>query len=257
MAEEEEKEQQGEGDEPKTRKSGAVKAVTMAFVIVAVGSIGGFMAVPSKAKPEMKGPYSAPLISKEEKFAVNLTDNNNTRFLQLVIHCEYLCYDELYVKNRASDKSYVPALRSELGRVTSTKGTNDLYSGPNREAFIAELQETVEPILFPVHIGITTKPQDADPESGLRPGVSYHKADFRGSLHDCMLTVDGEAKTLCLENGAEVTFEPHEDDVWIADEAGYGIYVDVTGLKQGFSGEIPVGVHGRIRRLHLPEFIIQ
>ena len=115
----------------------------------------------------------------------------------------------------------------------------------------------LDPILFPVHIGATGLPLDRDEASGLRPGVSFDEATFRGRFHDHLLKVDAVAQTLQIDDGPVFEFEGDEEDLELHTAAGRTVYVDVTEIVGDFQGEVKVGVHGRIRQLFASDLIAQ
>ena len=51
-------------------------------------------------------------------------------------------------------------------------------------------------------------------------------------------------------SGAEV-------DLFVPDQTGEGIFVDVSTVERDFVGEVKVGVHGRIRQVFLTQNIAQ
>jgi hypothetical protein len=51
-------------------------------------------------------------------------------------------------------------------------------------------------------------------------------------------------------NGAETDFELRTAD-------GRKVFIDVTKLKPNFKGKINVGIHGRIRQIHLGRKLAQ
>lgn len=243
-------------------RAGANKApLKMAGALVAVlslGAVAAFMAIPGKeTKPHFGGPFSFNIISKDEKISANTLDNNQSRYLQLGLHCEYFAYDETYLSLRVTDPLYKPTLLSEVNALISTKRLSQAMVGESREAFVAELQELLDPILFPVHFGQTALPNDLEEKSGIRPGDSYRHATFRGRFYDHVLKVDAIEKTLQLNEETAVTFEGNEEDYKLVTQGGEALFLDLTELKPDFQGELHVGIRGRIRRLNLPDFIAQ
>ena len=257
MAEEEQEEAQTEEQEAAPKKSkGPALLVGAIFGVIALGAGTAFMAIPAKEKVRrFEGPFHFPLF--EEKFNANLRDNQQRRYLQALLDCMYFAYDETYLPTRATDPLYDPIMRDAVGRVISSKTLDDAYQGAAREAFLAELRDALNPVLFPVHIGETALPMDRDEVSGLRPGLSFARATFRGGFHDHTLTVNAAEKTLQLDDNEPVSYEGWEEDIPLTTQAGTTLYVDVTEVQEDFVGEVKIGVHGRLRQLFARELIAQ
>ena len=135
---------------------------------------------------------------------------------------------------------------------------DEVMAGTNRETFAAELESVAEPILFPVHIGPTVTPFEEDPESGLRVGDSQERhGTFRGPFYEHVLKVDATKRTIQLDEGPVQEFGGPEFDLLLETEGGDKLYVDVSGLRDEFVGEVRVGVMGRIRRLFTGDIIAQ
>ena len=120
-----------------------------------------------------------------------------------------------------------------------------------------EVRGALEPILFPVCIGDSTTPQARDTKSGLRVGESVMESSLRALLHERALTVDAGRKTIRLDGGPETAFRGDERDLRVTGTTGEFVFVDVTGLDPDFSGEVPVGVQGRLRRLYRDQVLVQ
>lgn len=255
MADEEEKPEGEEEDAPKKSK-GPMLIVGAIFGVIALGAGAAFMAIPAKEPVRrVMGPFHYSLF--EEKFSTNLQDNQGRRFLQLLLDCMYFAYDETYLPARALDPLYDPIMRDVIGRVISSKTFNETQNGAAREAFLAELRDALNPVLFPVHVGETPLPMDRDLISGLRPGLSFARATFRGRFHDHILKIDAVEKTLQLDDYDIVTFDGHEEDLKLMTTSGDTVFVDVTEIEPEFVGEVKIGVHGRIRQLFARELIAQ
>jgi flagellar basal body-associated protein FliL len=260
MADEEEKPEEGQGAEgeggEKASAKGSLKLVGAIFVLIALGGAAALMSIPSKEeKPRFQGPFHFSLF--EEKFSSNTKDNNQRRFLQALLDCMYFSYEEGYLAARTADPLYTPILRDTVGRVISDKTLDEAASGPAREAFLAELRDVLDPILFPAHIGATALPLERDVGSGLRPGISFRRSTFRGRFHDHVLHVDGQAKTLQIDEGPTTSFDGHEEDVGVVSDSGDVLYVDVSELFEDFQGDVRLGVHGRIRQVFASDLIAQ
>ena len=63
--------------------------------------------------------------------------------------------------------------------------------------------------------------------------------------------------TLQLDEGEPVPFSGDEVDLFVPDQTGEGIYVDVSTIEPDFVGEISVGIHGRVRQVFLTQNIAQ
>jgi flagellar basal body-associated protein FliL len=256
---EEPKPQDAEGGEaesgPKRAKS-PKRMAAAALIVIALGSIAALVAVPSKQSVHrFHGPFNHSLF--EEKFNTNLKDNQQRRYLQTLLDCMYFAYSETYLAERAKDPLYEPMLRDAVGRTISDRTLQETYEGPNREVFLEALRDVLNPILFPLHIGDTTQPMQLDEDSGLRPGISFNKATFRGRFWDHVLHVNAPAKTLCVDDGLTVTFLGDEEDLFVGTETGESIFVDVSEIVPDFVGDVHIGVHGRIRQLFARELIAQ
>jgi hypothetical protein len=54
-----------------------------------------------------------------------------------------------------------------------------------------------------------------------------------------------------------VTFEGGEADLMVQDGAGRSVYLDLSGLEEGFKGKVHVGVMGRVRSINFSQFLTQ
>lgn len=261
MAEEPQEEPAAGGEEQESASrspKGNVKLLGGVVGVIAAGAMAAFMALPKKAGPKLfDGPFSFDVINEDSKISANTRDNNNKRYLQLEIHCEFYAYEKTYLETRSQDELYKPALYSEISRLISDKRLAEALVGTARETFSAELLAVLDPILFPVHVGATSLPHDKDVKSGLRPGLSYRNSTFRGRFHDNVLKVDAVAKTMQLNEGPVCTFEGGEEDFVVTTTDGELVHLDLTHLEADFQGEVEIGIRGRIRRLNLPHMIGQ
>jgi len=247
--------------EPNPAEAGAAKGKKKGLVLgggalalVALAYMAALLAVPKKAAQQgFVTQLVAPLTS--EKVQVNLSDGKS--FLILDLNMVYDAYDVAYYESRRADPLYCAEMKDVLVGTASAKTRAEVSDKVNKPIFMEEIRSAVEPLLFPVHIGATTSPTDADPQSGLAPGVSIQVATFRGAFHEHVLHVDGVAHTLRLDSGPLTPFSGDETDLPVAAEDGLALFVDVTGLKRGFQGDIPVGVKGRLRRVLWNEVLIQ
>lgn len=225
-----------------------------ALVLVALAYLAAMLAVPKKAAQQaFLTQLVAPLTS--EKVQVNLSDGKS--FLILDLNMVYDAYDVAYYESRSVDPLYRAELKDVLVAIASAKTRIEVSDKVNKPIFMEEIRSAVEPLLFPVHIGAASAPSDADPKSGLAPGISNHVATFRGAFHEHVLHVDGVAHTLQIGSGPLTSFSGDETDLPVAADGGLALYVDVTGLEPGFKGDVPVGVKGRLRRVLWNEVLIQ
>jgi len=235
---------------------GPLKLLGAVVGVIVVGIGLAFMAIPGRdSAARFQGPHHFTIFA--EKINTNLKDNDQRRYLQMTLDCMYFAYETGYLEGRILDPLYDPMLLDAVGKLTSSKTLTDLYEGPARETFFAELNTVLDPILFPVHIGETDQPLLLDGDSGLRPGISAAKSSFRGRYWDHLLKVDGVAMTLQLDEGPVVTYQGGEEDLQLQTLGGDTLFVDVTEVDEEFVGEVQVGVKGKVRQLFAKEFIAQ
>ncbi len=231
-----------------------------ALAVVAVAAAVALMAIPSATKPRsMKGPFVMALAALEDGQALtaNLAGEGGRRFLIMDLKIEYDAYDEAYGLQRIADPLYLAKLQDRLLTIASQKSTEDVLERGSQELFLAELKRSIEPILFPVHVGKTTSPTDVDEESGLRPGRSAFESTVRSAIHETVLTVDGPNKKLRLGAGEEYAYTGTEEDLAVRDETGRTLYLDTGEITPDFVGEVDVGVKGRIRNLYKVKLLVQ
>jgi hypothetical protein len=125
------------------------------------------------------------------------------------------------------------------------------------EAFLMEVRAAVDPLLFPLCIGDSTSPQIPDTTSGLLVGESAMESTYRGLLHEHALHVDASRKLLRLDQGPEISFQGDERDLKVTAADGTTAYVNVSRLEPEFSGEVPLGTAGRVRRIYRQEVLVQ
>jgi len=244
---------------PKGKLGILVGAVTA----VALGGVLALLAIPKKdaPKPKLEGPFVARLA--KEDLQVNLAGENGKRYLVLALSAEYFAYDQasvlahLGVEGDAADPLFATRLRDTMLRMASRKTREQVEDPVQMEAFLMEVRGALEPILFPVCIGDSTTPQTRDTKSGLRVGESVMESSLRSLLHERALTVDAGRKTIRLDGGPETAFRGDERDLRVTGSTGEFVFVDVTGLDPDFSGEVPVGVQGRLRRLYRDQVLVQ
>lgn len=220
--------------------------------VLALAFVAAMMAVPKPVvKPELLGPFVALL--SPNKLQVNLNDGRT--YLVLNLKVKYEAYAADYVTNRTTDEVCNAEIRDQLVSISSAKSRQDLTDKALKPVYLEEIRQSVEPLLFPTHVGSGLKPTDADPKSGLTEGMT--PSTFRGLFEDHLLKIDFVGKTIALDGAAPVTFSGDERDLAITAEDGTFVYLNVTTLKPEFQGEIPVGVKGRIRSVLVDEILLQ
>lgn len=249
-----------ESDESQGGKKsrGPLKLFVAVIALIGTGAALAMMAVPKKERPKvLQGPAMHQIFDGGELVG-NPLDDNFSRYLKFTPSCSYLAYDLAYPTSRRADPHYEAQMREAMQYTVSEYLIDEVMSGANRDAFAAALEEVAEPILFPVHIGPTATPYETDAESGLRIGDSQERTGtFRGPYWEFALKVDATKKTIQLGDGPEQTFNGDEVDLMVQAVDGSTLYVDVSGLKEDFVGEVRTGVMGRIRRLFTGDIIAQ
>ncbi len=231
-----------------------------ALGVVATAAAVSLLAVPGADEvPVFEGPFVMDLAALEEGQALtaNLAGEGGRRYLVIDLKVEFDAYEETYGLARIADPLYIAKLQDTLLTIASQRSAEDVLDRATQEVFLGELETAAEYLLFPVHTGKALTPTGPDEKSGIRPGVAAHKSTMRDPFHDGKLFVDTVEKKLRLNGGDEYTFNGNEDNLVVKDEQGRTLYVDVTGLKEGFVGEINVGIRGHIRELYKVKFIIQ
>jgi len=257
MAEEEVQEQETEEaaaeEPPKSKKKLFLGGGFVA--VIAAGAMAAVMALPKTEAPKtLAGPFTIPLFP--ELFNCNLQEQGRTRYLQMKPQATYFTYDPEYMKVRVTDELYRAEVQSTVFKIASRKSLNEIYGEVNESTFMEEIRDALAPVLFPVHIGETRLPWDVDPESGLRPGLSSDKNSFRGLFHEHVLHV-GPEQEMWIDDGPRTSFEGGEFDVRIVTSKGDVVFVDVSGMKPEFTGEIRIGVQGKIMRILPVDLLVQ
>ncbi|MFT5197399.1 MAG: hypothetical protein ACI87O_000038 [Planctomycetota bacterium] len=242
-------------DAPK--KKLPIKLVGALLGVVGLGATLALMAIPSGPKkiPHFIGPFFHDLVDKD--VVTNTKDGGYKRFVKYKPQVEFFSYEANYLKARMSDSLYMAWLNDSFTGLTSNKNLDEILEGANRERFAQVLRQAVEPVLFPVHIGSSGSPLDLDPDSGIRPGDSYRLSTFRGSFWNHTLVIDGEAKTLAVDEGSPTPFGGDELNLKLLTPSGDFVYLDVTSMVPGFSGTVQIGVKGRIRQVFLTNMMAQ
>ena len=240
-----------------------------ALGMIALGWMLALLAVPHKddeASHHLEGPYVARL-SKNE-IQVNLTGESSKRYLVMMLNGEYMAYDEEYVNGRlgiggghdgapAEDPLYTVQLKNALLGLASTRTREQVTDPVQIEAFLEEARRMVEPVLFPVYLGDSHSPHHEDSASGLRLGESNHDSKMRGLLHEHALVVDSAKDKIRLDDGETVEYTAKDRNLKLTNLNGDEVWIDVTGLKEGFSGSVPIGVPGRLRKIYRESFLVQ
>jgi flagellar basal body-associated protein FliL len=256
-------------DDPKKKpeaapadKSGASPAKKKKMIAGAAAGVIGLayllstLAAPKKAEYKVfEGPFVAP-VSGTSEFTANLADKARKRFLLLKLNAVYEGFDQAYVAQRQADPIYTALVSNAILDIAS-KYNEEVMNEEVGKNFLAELQRALDPLLFPVHVGKAPTPADQDPNSGLRMGTSADASTLRGSLYDHKLTVSAKEKKLRLDNGPPIVFQGTERDLRVESELGRTVFIDVTGLKPDFEGQVLVGVYGRVRELLKEKFNVQ
>ena len=196
----------------------------------------------------------------EDTLQVNLATPEGNTYMLMKLNAEFDAYDPGYfeVRNAADEGAHFNSLiRHRLISMGETKSKAMVQSSESKDAFLLEIRDGLDPILFPVHIGDTTNPYAADTLSGLKPGDSTIRANLRGRYEDHILHVDGPAKTLRLDEGESTGYNGNEIDLMVTNQDGKFIYLNVTEAIPEFVGEIKVGVKGRIRKILKETFLVQ
>ncbi len=235
-----------------------------ALSMIAIGYLMASMAIPAKQapKPHIEGPFVSPLSKTDVQ--VNLAGEGGKRYLLLSLQAEYLAYNENYVKGRlglsgggSEDAVYIAQLKDALLEIASTKTREQVTNPVLLDGFLEEVRVALEPILFPVYIGDTLVPGAADAASGLRVGDSASEITFRGFLHDNSIFLDGPRQRARFGSGQLVTFEGTERDLWLTNENGERVTINVVNHDPKFSGEVAIGVSGKVRRIYRDSLLVQ
>lgn len=260
MAEEDKKDKAG--DEPQV-KPGGKKGILLgggALAVVATAALVAFLAIPAEQRtPIFEGPFVMPLVQLEtgQSLTANLAGDGGRRFLVMDLKVEFDAYEETYGLGRIADPLYGAKLQDCLLTISSQRTAAEILERATQEIFLMELRESVEPLLFPVHVGSGKTATEGDEESGLRPGVSTFQSTARDPYFEQELRLDANKKEITFGEGPVHTYEGHERDLVVRDSLGRSLYLDVTHVKAGFVGAVHSGVKGRIRNLYKVKLIIQ
>ncbi len=260
MADNENKDSASSAAEKDKGGKGPMKLLLGVVLLIAGGAGIAVMALPKKERgPEsFSGPWSFAFFDKE--FVANTRDDNFSRYIKFSPSASFFAYDQNYPTGRKSDPDFTPSVDEVMTNVVANFTLVEIMKdGSGAElALAAQLEDAVEPVLFPVHVGETTLPLEVDPKSGLRIGESHaRRGTFRGAFREYKVTVDAKAKTIKFADGDESKFVGSESDFEVRTGDGRKLFLDLTRLKPDFRGEVNVGVHGRIRQIHLGRKLAQ
>ncbi|MEO6709642.1 MAG: hypothetical protein ABI054_14550 [Planctomycetota bacterium] len=253
-----------------TKKSMLVGAGS-AIAVLALAFVTSLMAVPKKIHvPHLEGPFVAKL--SKEPLQKNLAPAGGKRYVAMLVQAEYYAYSEAYVQGRlgggggggehaapgkGEDQLYLAMLKDALLTAMGTKTPEQITDAAMVDVFLEEVREAVDPVLFPVYVGESMTPYQPDPKSGLKVGEDNMRATLRGLLHEHALKVDGSAMTIALDGGSAIPFTDHDSNLKVISQTGDFVFLDCTGFEHGFSGPVPVGVPGRVRRIFKDSLIVQ
>ena len=245
-----------EGEQAKPK--GHLKLFGGGIGLVGLGTMMAVMATPSKEAPRNFIGPGEHMLFQNETIVGNPLDGNFKRLVRFTPTCVYFAYDLGYPATRWEDEHYESLLKETMQLTISEFRMDEVMGSSTREMFSAALEHITEPILFPVHIGMTANPYDIESRSGLRLGESQERhGTFRGAFYDHVLKVNEREKTLQIDDGAVTSFQGGETDLPVEADDGSKLFVDVSQLKSGFEGDVHVGVMGRIRRVLTGDIIAQ
>lgn len=245
-----------EGEEtPKKSKKGLI-LIGAALLLAGAGYFGATMGVPSEEPiPQYEGPFVVAL--SKDNIQVNLSSTERTVYLLMKLNAEFDAYTAGELEGRLEDPLFLAILQDRLLKLSSTKTPTMVASSDSQDAFMVEIRDAIDPICFPVHFGDSASPFAADSASGAKPGDSTLNSSLRGRWYDHSLHIDAPNHTLKLDEGEEVAYVGDEVDLAVTNSEGHFIFVNTTGIKPDFVGDVNVGVKGRLRRILREYFITQ
>lgn len=247
---------EGEEEEPvKSKKPLALGGGVIG--LVAVGYMLMLMAVPSDGPKELvpyEGPFFAPLGDGAMQY--NLARPAKT-FLSLEAGVEYMAYDEAYVTARAEDLVYQAHLKHAMLTLGTQKTKAELDSTSGKEIFQVEIEELVDGLIFPLHIGAGSAAGKPDDESGIAPGMSFDRSSYRAGLQNGLIHIDAIQKTIRLDDGDPMHYEGDESDLELTTAGGQILFVDLSRVNAEFVGEVSVGVQGQVKHVRWSTFLVQ
>jgi len=258
MANEDNKDSPAKADEKQKGGKGPLKLLVGVVLLIATGGGVAMMAMPKKSK----GPdtFGGPWSFAFTEVIANTLDDNFSRFIKFAPTCSYFAYEQAYADLRKADPDFNPSIDEAMTNVVASFRLLEIMKDGSGEelALAARLEEVLESILFPVHVGESVLPLETDPESGLRVGDSQDRfGTFRGAFREHFIEVDAAAKTLKLADGDILTYGGSEADFELRTADGRKLFLDLTKLKPKFKGKVNVGIHGRIRQVHLGRKLAQ
>lgn len=233
---------------------GLVALVALAWVLAMVAVPGGDGH--GHEKHVIQGPFMAD-ISPSAGFQVNLAGDGGKHYLSMNLKVEVDAFEEAYATARATQPLYQAKLTDAVLRTASQKTKAELDSAVGKEVFRDELRVALDPVLFPVHVGNEHDVEGRHEKSGLRPGRSVAASSMRGLFYEHDLHLNTGTKTIALDDGREIAYQGDETDLFVSDARGKGVYVDVSGVRGEFSGDIPVGAFGRVRNVYFNTLLTQ
>jgi hypothetical protein len=245
-------------EEPKRSKRGLIVSSSI-FCVIAAASMTAFLGVPR----EISWDYSRFVVPlKAEAFEVNLADAARRRYLVMDLVVDVRSYNEEATRSWVADPICVSYLDHAVNSVGSAATMEEVYdlTGPDGvqgKLFMEQIRSSVEKVIFAVQFGDAPDPMTADSTSGLAPGVSSRLSTFRGPLSKHSIYLDCIAHTVQFDDGDAYSFDGTEDDFHITNASGDSVYIDVSNLELDFSGEVPVGVSGRILSVLKRKFVVQ
>jgi hypothetical protein len=199
----------------------------------------------------------------------NLAGADGKRYVVLSLQAEFFAYEEHYVTSRlgggaagghggaaTEDPLYLVSLKDAMIKLAATKTLNQVTDPVLVDSFLEEVREAVDPVLFPVYVGDSLAPATPDTKSGLRVGESNSSATMRGLLHEHFVDVDAGKKTISLDDGPVMKLEKSRD-LQVVNKKGEFVFLDTTKISEGFSGKVPIGVPGRVKRIFRDSFLVQ
>jgi flagellar basal body-associated protein FliL len=249
-----EEEVDGEAPEKKSKKGLILIGATL--LLVGVGYFGATMGVPAEEPiPQYDGPFVVAL--SEDNIQVNLSSTERTVYLLMRLNAEFDSYTQGELEGRLEDPLFLAILEDRLLKLSSTKTPEMIASSDAQDAFMVEIRDAIDPICFPVHFGDSENPFAADSKSGAKPGDSTLNATLRGRWYDHTLHIDAPNHTAKLDEGDEVAYIGDEVDLAVTNAEGHFVFLNTTGIKSDFVGDLNVGVKGRLRRILRSYFITQ
>lgn len=257
---------------PKKGKKGLVIGGGAALLVV-IGGVAATMGTP-KDHPErhlLAGPFVSKL-SKNE-ITVNLAGEGSKRYLVMELNVEYFAYEESYVTARigtataaagghgdapaAGDALYLAMFQDSLLEIAARKTRDQVTDQVQIDAFLEEVRVAVEPLLFPVCVGDSHAQTMPDKVSGLRVGESVMDSTFHGMLHEHHVEVNAIEKTVRLDEGPTVGYQGTERDLRVENSEKQFTFLDVTTIEPEFTGKVPIGLGGKVRRIYRNKFLVQ